>query len=146
MENCSTGREIPLIVRFRNDSVVPRSVVLVEMEETEDASLSSPFPVKPPSKVEVVELDLFFLTIGGKILPGSSARSFLCNFTKSPYRLPTKYSSCPFFFTRKMNSYVCQFVFSSLKRSRLTACLCVRTWLLIAILRTPETFTSHPFV
>lgn len=48
---------------------------------------------------------LFFLGSGGRIFPGSSVRSALCSRLKSPYLLPTKYSSSPFRLTLRINSY-----------------------------------------
>lgn len=53
------------------------STAMVPNEETEDrddASSSLP-PMTPLSKFEAVELCLFFLGNGGRILPGSSVRS-----------------------------------------------------------------------
>ena len=80
--------DLPETTRFFIDSAVPRSLPIVETEDTEDASLSSPLPITVPSNPVLVELVLFFLGSGGKTFPGSSVASFLCNFAKSPYRLP----------------------------------------------------------
>ena len=77
---------------------------IVETDDIDEASESSP-PLTALNKFEAVELCLFFFGIGGRTLPGNSVRNLLWSLLKSPYRLPTKNSSSPFLFTRKMNSY-----------------------------------------
>jgi hypothetical protein len=52
---------------------------MVDVEDTEDASLSLPAPITVLNIVDAVELCLFFLGMGGKILPGNSVLSFLCS-------------------------------------------------------------------
>ena len=71
---------------------------VVEAEETEDSSSSS-----PPKLSRLVLL--FFRGKGGSILPGSSDRILLWSLTKSPYLLPRSVSWPPGFLTRRTNSY-----------------------------------------
>lgn len=59
-------------------------VPMVETEDMDEASSSSPLPVSPPSRFEAVELCLFFFGIGGRTFPGNSVRNLLCNLEKSP--------------------------------------------------------------
>lgn len=94
---------LPPTVRFFIEPAT-RSVSIVETEDIDEASLSSAFPSTEPKRPDEVELVLFFFGIDGRTLPGSSVANFLWSLTKSPYRLPMKYSKSPFFFTRKMNS------------------------------------------
>ena len=77
-------------------------VAIVETEDTDEVSLSSPFMLL--NRFDVVELCLFFFGGAGKIFPGNSVRRFLCSFKKSPYLRPVKYGSSPLFLTLRMNS------------------------------------------
>lgn len=91
-----------LIVKpFIEDSVP--IVPIVDTDDTDESSSSS-FPLTLLMRFDAVELCLFFLGIGGNTLPGNSVRRFLRSLLKSPYRLPTKYSSSPFLLTLRMNS------------------------------------------
>lgn len=78
-------------------------VAIVEIEDTEDESLPSAF--EELNRFDAVEFCLFFFGGTGKIFPGNSVRKFLCSFKKSPYLLPVKYGSSPFFLTLRINSW-----------------------------------------
>src|SRR5271168_764464 len=68
----------PRTVRFFNDESTPivAKFPIVETEDTDEASSSFP-PITPVIKFVAVEFCLFFLGMGGRILPGNSVRSFL---------------------------------------------------------------------
>ena len=72
--------DIPLTVRFFSESVTllpPFPLAIwTETEETEDASESHPLEM-PPSKLEAVELLLFFFGNGGRTFPGNSVLNAL---------------------------------------------------------------------
>ncbi len=57
--------------------------------ETDDMDeVSELFPLWLPELPGILESDLFLWGSGGRILPGNSVRSLLCNLAKSPYRRP----------------------------------------------------------
>jgi hypothetical protein len=62
-------------------------VFIVDTDDTDEAS-SSLLKVMAFIRFEAVVLCLFFLGNDGKIFPGSSVRSLLCNLAKSPYLWP----------------------------------------------------------
>ncbi len=49
----------------------------MDTEDSDDTSLSLPLPVTALTRLDAVELCLFFLGIGGNTFPGNSVRNLL---------------------------------------------------------------------
>jgi len=114
---------IPLTESVFMEEATCGTVPIVETDDIDDASSSSPLPVIPLNRFEAVELCLFFFGIGGRIFPGNSVRNLLCSLAKSPYRLPMKNSNSFFLLTLKMNSCHQSAFSTQVCGTRHTACL-----------------------